>query len=54
MKVLHINNNLFDIFFNLGWNNWARFEIRNNKLTQLAGVTVPANILHFLAKRYVK
>jgi len=54
MKVIHINNNLFDIFFNIGWDNWARFSLHNNKLTQIAGVPVPGNIQHFLAKRYVK
>jgi len=54
MKVIHINNNLFDIFFNIGWDNWARFAIRGNKAVQVAGVEVPSNIQHFLAKRYNK
>ena len=54
MKVLHIHNNLFDIFFNIGWENWARFAIRNGKLLQVSGVEVPKNILLFLNKRYAK
>lgn len=53
MKVLHLNQKTFDIFFNQGWENWARFQIDGNKkLQQVAGVEVPKNIKLFLEKRY--
>jgi len=54
MLIKHINKNTFDLFFNNGWDNWARFEVTNNKLQQQAGVQVPANITSFLNKRYCK
>ena len=54
MLVKHINNNTFDIFFNQGWDNWGRFQIENNKLTQIGGITVPANIITYLTKRHCK
>lgn len=54
MKVMHINSKLFDIFFNIGWENWARFSIHNNKISQVAGIEVPRNIMAFLQKRYQK
>ena len=54
MKVLHINNKLFDIFFGQGWENWARFVLDRGKLVQVNGVEVPKNIKTFLVKRYSK
>ena len=52
MKVMHISANEFDIFYNTGWEYWARFEIHNKKLYQVAGAPVPKNIQLFLEKRY--
>jgi hypothetical protein len=54
MLVKHINAGLFDIFFNQGWDNWARFEVVQGKVNQIKGHTVPTNIQSFLAKRYNK
>ena len=52
MKVFHINANTFDIFYNTGWEYWARFKVQNKKLIQTNGMAVPANIRTFLEKRY--
>jgi len=54
MLVKHIAKNEFDVFFNKGWDNWARFQVENKKLTQVKGVEVPSNIISFLEKRYCK
>ena len=54
MKVMHITDKLFDIFFNQGWENWARFAVKGGKIHQVAGVEVPKNIYHFLTNRYAK
>ena len=55
MKVIHINAHTFDIFYNIGWENWARFKItRDKKLIQTNGMAVPKNIQIFLEKRYQK
>lgn len=52
MLVKHITKNEFDVFFNKGWENWARYELQNGKLVQTKGVQVPDNIKTFLDKRY--
>ena len=52
MLVKHLSKNEFDVFWNKGWDNWARFEVSNNQLQQVKGVQVPANIQSFLNKRY--
>ena len=52
MLVKHLSKNEFDIFWNKGWENCARFEIMNNKLAQVGGVHVPNNIQTFLNNRY--
>lgn len=54
MIVKHIAKNQFDIFFDTGWENWARFTIENKSLKQTAGVSIPKNIQTFLEKRYIK
>jgi hypothetical protein len=54
MVVKHITGNLFDIFFGIGWENWGRFQLENNKLTQIKGKEIPKNIFLFLNKRYCK
>jgi len=54
MLVKHLSPNTFDIFYNTGWESWARFTIENNKLTQIKGTSVPKNISMFLIKRYSK
>lgn len=54
MIVKHINPNSFDIFYNQGWDNWARFSLTPSKIVQVAGNPVPKNIFLFLAKRYGK
>lgn len=54
MIVKHITKNKFDIFYNSGWENWARFEVQENKLNQTKGNPVPTNITTFLTKRYIK
>ena len=52
MKVFHISANKFDVFYNTGWEYWARFEIQDKKLKQVSGTTIPKNIQLFLEKRY--
>jgi len=54
MLIKHINKNTFDLFFNNGWDNWARFEVKGTQLHQVNGVQVPTNITSFLNKRYCK
>lgn len=54
MLVKHVNQNRFDVFFNNGWTNWARFEVTRGKLTQVSGTDVPKPIVSFLEKRYNK
>jgi len=54
MLIKHINKNTFDLFFNNGWDNWARFEVKGTQLSQVSGVQVPTNITSFLNKRYCK
>jgi len=54
MLVKHINASRFDVFYNTGWENWARFEIKDGHTYQVAGAATPKNILVFLAKRYNK
>jgi len=54
MKAIHISATCFDIFYNIGWENWGRFIIRDNKVHQIAGKEVPKNIKSFLDKRYSK
>ena len=54
MQVKHITKDTFDIFFDNGWENWARFLVKENKLHQIAGVSVPKPIQIFLNKRYLK
>ena len=52
MLVKHITPTIFDIFYNQGWDSWARFSVENNTLIQTKGQTVPKNITTFLTKRY--
>lgn len=54
MVVKHITKSTFDVFFDSGWENWARYEVTNGKLKQIAGLTPPKNIFMFLNKRYSK
>ena len=54
MLVKHINKNTFDIWFDTGWENWARFEVTKKGVNQVGGVEVPKPIISFLTKRYVK
>ena len=54
MLVKYLNTNTFDIFFNDGWENWARFHVEKGKLVQITGVPVPKNIQLFLENRYKK
>jgi len=54
MIVKHINKTTFDVFFDSGWENWARFQVENGTLKQVNGVSTPANIRAFLEKRYKK
>ena len=54
MVVKHITPNTFDVFFEKGWENWGRFHLNKNKVTQVAGEKVPTNIEKFLQKRYCK
>ena len=52
MLVKHLSKNTFDVFFNKGWENWARFEVQGKQLSQVGGVHVPNNIQTFLNNRY--
>jgi hypothetical protein len=52
MLIKQVNGNTFDLFFNQGWDNWARFTKENNKLRQISGVSVPQNIIHYLQKKH--
>jgi len=54
MKVIHITPKTFDIFYNIGWNNWGRFIVQKEQVQQIAGEPVPNNIKTFLTKRYIK
>jgi hypothetical protein len=54
MLVKHITKNRFDVFYNDGWENWARFEVKGGKTMQIAGVPAPKNIGAYLDKRYSK
>lgn len=54
MLVKHLSKTEFDVFFNSGWENWARFEVQGKTLTQTKGEKVPSNIQAFLNKRYCK
>ena len=44
-ELKFVNHNVIDVFFGLGWNNWARFEIRRIKgkvfLNKIAGCPLP-------------
>lgn len=52
MLIKNVNKNTFDLFFNEGWENWARFQVNNHKVTQIAGVHVPVNIIKYLEKKH--
>lgn len=52
MLIKNINKNTFDLFFNNGWENWARFSVVDNKLQQISGVNVPASIIGYLKKKH--
>lgn len=55
MKVIHLNSFTFDVFYNEGWENWARYKVtKDKKVVQIRGVAVPKNIQNFLEKRYQK
>ena len=54
MLVKHITASRFDVFYNDGWENWARFEVKGGKTQQVAGTAAPRNIQLFLDKRYNK
>ena len=54
MVVKHINKTTFDLFYDIGWENWGRFQITDKKVQQIQGKEVPKNILAFLNKRYSK
>lgn len=54
MLVKHLSKNEFDVFWNKGWDNWARFTVENKNLIQVKGVEVPKNIQAFLTNRYCK
>lgn len=54
MNVKHINKTTFDVFFDNGWDNWARFQKNGSGVTQIDGVEVPKPIISFLNKRYSK
>lgn len=52
MLIKKVNKTQIDVFFNEGWDNWGRFSIDNNKVSQLCGVKFPPNILMYLKKKY--
>jgi uncharacterized membrane protein len=57
MLIKHVTKKTFDVFFNNGWENWARFEIVKNekhqrKLKQVAGEQIPTGIAQFLERKY--
>lgn len=52
MLIKNINKNTFDLFFNNGWENWARFSVASGKLQQTCGVNVPASIIGYLKKKH--
>jgi len=54
MLVKHINNNTFDIFYDSGWENWARFKHDGKQIVQIAGTSVPKQIHIFLSRKYGK
>ena len=51
MLIKRVNKNTIDVFFNNGWNNWARLQMQKNHYHQVAGALVPPAIMHSLNKR---
>lgn len=55
MLIKNINNNTLDVFINNGWDNWARYKItreaQKKVLTQIAGETLPPNVVSYLKKK---
>jgi hypothetical protein len=58
MLIKHVNKKVFDLFYNNGWENWARFQIsktndHHRKIEQIAGdPAIPGGIIQFLEKKY--
>jgi hypothetical protein len=50
MEVIWLDEHNFDVFWESGWNNWAR--IHNNKgfLKQTSGVEIPKHVFSQLIK----
>lgn len=53
MIIKKASQNEIDVFWSIGWSNWARFRIGANRyLTQVAGIDVPKPVMHDLINRY--
>ena len=56
MFVKHITDDVFDVFFGSGWENWCRFKLvvsRGRKhLNKVGGIGVPAEVMGELRQIY--
>ena len=54
MTIKNINQHLFDIFWGIGWDNWARIQNNNGYLKQTAGKEIPKIIFAQLLNQFAK
>jgi len=57
MLIKHITKKVFDVFFNTGWEHWARFELVKNdkyerKLVQIKGDPAPHGVVTYVNRIY--
>lgn len=54
LEIKEISKNLFDVFWEQGWSNWARIQNNNGFLKQIAGVDIPKSVFSALIQMYSK
>lgn len=52
MIVKHLKGNTYDVFWNDGWDNWARFENRNGFIKAVGGLEIPKIVFAMLIREF--
>ncbi len=41
LVIKRVSENMFDVFWGTGWNNWCRFSRQGKHLKKMGGMSVP-------------
>lgn len=52
MIVKNVTGNTYDVFWNDGWNNWARIQNRNGFIKAVGGLEIPKIVFAMLIKEF--